>query len=485
MKSKGRIKGEFKKYYLESILFELWDLKDNISLIEKAYTVTIAIEYCDPGPYNDNIIRIEKNILFYLIGLATDFCLNKSEEGNDFSTESNDIFYYLFNLITNQSSVSYESTMDFVRSFLLYEVIPNEIEDKDRFYFPYLFKKDKGYSIKQYLQTCFVAFAAIRSRGCFSDDYFIKASKIEKLPNFETMNSVLFDISASAIHYRRERKKINSLGLFRYQPILRYPLIKPWSNIPKTDKRKRYLVPLPNLIPHKANLGIYHHFLSKYKSEFTTYFGKEIFERYVKKTIDNCCYDEVALSEDQIRENYKIPDNIKMPDFIIIDNNRGIIVECKAAVLPLPVYVRGDVDDFRTTVKKLYTAVYQIANFEEYALNNSLYGVSEWIRLVVTYEPLWGINTTILSEILISDFMDEEKSDLFKNYFNQTIILSSSQLDFLQPHFSKYNTIFSILKRLKKEPFNEIYKSLIDDTGRSFEDSYLYKYFDHLMCNIE
>ena len=76
-----------------------------------------------------------------------------------------------------------------------------------------------------------VAYAAIASNGKFSDDYFIAGSeKLTKMPDFEKINNILSDISASALHYRRERKIINSSGSFKYHPILMYPLIKPWSN---------------------------------------------------------------------------------------------------------------------------------------------------------------------------------------------------------------------------------------------------------------
>ena len=249
IKRKPNIKEVFKKYHLESILYELWDTKNDLTPAQKAFTATIAIEYSEPGPYQDKIIGLSKSVLLNLAGLATSFCLNNSEEGKRISNESHEIFYLIFNLIANQFSVSNESYGDYARSLLLYKVIPNEIGiDESKYYLPKLFEESKGYSVDEYLKVCFIASAAIKANGKFTDDYVITASEqLTKSPSFDKMNAILSDISASAIHYRRERKRINSSGSFRYHPILMYPLIKPWSNISKYSRRKRYLAPLPHL----------------------------------------------------------------------------------------------------------------------------------------------------------------------------------------------------------------------------------------------
>ncbi|MFA6072392.1 MAG: hypothetical protein WC810_27840 [Janthinobacterium sp.] len=478
---KADIKAVFKKYHLESILWELWQLKDVLNPIQKAYTTTVAIEFSEPGQYDSTIIRIEKNDLMNLVDLATSFCLKNGEAGRDFSNQTHDIFYYIFNLIANQFSVSYDSYGDFARAILLYKIIPCEVvTEKPEYFLPDLFEKEKGYSIDDYLKVCFIAFAAIEANGKFADDYFIEASTLPRTPDFKTMNSILSDISASAVHYRRERKNTNSLGSFRYQPLLMYPLIKPWSHISKDQRGKRYLSPLPHLIGHKAHIGIYHHFLSRYKTEFTSYFGKEIFERYVKKALISCCHGDELKDEETIKKEYKIPNGVSIPDFLLIKGDTGVIVECKAAVLPLGIYIRGLIDDFRTTVNKVYTGVCQAANFEEFALGSSLYNVSDWMRVVVTYEPLWGMNTTIFSDILITDFKKNEDAVKFKEYFDDTLILSVSQLDIIQPHITENDSIFSILKRIKRNSFNDEVKALANKTGRSFKDSHLAKYFDQM-----
>lgn len=482
---KSNIKKVFKQYQLESILWGLWQLEDILNPIQKAYTTTVAIEFSEPGKYDDIIKPLERSILLYLIELATSFCLKIGEEGENFSNGTHDIFYYVFNLMANQFSVSYNSFGDYARALILYKIIPNEIgHEKLEYFLAHEFENDKGYSIEEYLQVCFIAFAAIKANGRFADDYFIKASIVMKTPDFKVMNAILSDISASAFHYRRERKRINSLDSFKYHPLLMYPLIKPWSHIPKNEKRKRYLSPLPNLIAHKAHFGIYHHFLTKHKTKFTTFFGKEIFERYIKKTLINCCNEDDLKDEDKIKKDLKIPNRVSIPDFLVISDEKGIIVECKAAVLPLSVYTTGNLDDFRTTVNKIYTGVNQAADFEEYALSNEIYGVIEWIRLVITYEHLWGVNSTVFSEILISDFKKEREAINFRERFKKTVLLSASQLDTIQPHISKIEPLYSIIKRILNSSFNEVINDLVNKTGRSFGDSYLAKYSDKLINSL-
>ncbi len=482
---RSNVKTVFKQHPLESILLGLWQFKDEIGSIEKAYTTTIAIEFSEPGPYDNISKNIEKTTVLKLVNLATNYCLNYSESADKFSKETNDIFYTVFNLMANQLSVSYRSHGDYARALLMYEIIPNEIEkNKFEHCLAKEFLQDKGYSITEYIQVCFLAVSAITANGNFTDDYLEKTTTVTQSPCFKKMNTILSDISASAIHYRRERKRLNSLNSFKYQPLLIYPLIKPWSHIPKHSKRKRYLSPLPDLIAHKANIGIYHHFLSKYNTKFTRFFGKEVFEKYVSKALSNCCHGDIIIDESAIKAYNKIPQGVKIPDFLFIKDNKGIIIECKAAVLPLGVFTKGSMIDFKTTVNKIYKGVIQTANFEEHALNNSLYNVTEWIRLVITYEPLWGINSGILSEILITDFKDEDDALNFKAEFDKVLILSISQLDNIQTHTSDTDSLFSILKRLKGSDFNDVINNLITKTGRTFKDSYLAKYTEQLIDSL-
>jgi hypothetical protein len=238
------------------------------------------------------------------------------------------------------------------------------------------------------------------------------------------------------------------------------------------------------LIAHKANIGIYHYFLSKYGTKFTRFFGKEVFERYVSGVLHGCCHKDEIKDENAIKTDYKIPEGIKIPDFLFIKENKGIIVECKAAVLPLNVYTKGNMNDFKTTVDKIYKGVSQTSNFKKHAFNNSFYNVKEWISLVITYEPLWGINSKILSEILITDFKDEDEALKFKSGFDEVLILSVSQLDSIQPHTSVTDSLYTILKRIKNSDFNEVINNLVDKTGRTFKDSYLAKYFERIVDHL-
>ena len=49
IKRKQNIKEAFKKYHLESILYELWKIKGVLTPVQKAFTATIAIEYSEPS----------------------------------------------------------------------------------------------------------------------------------------------------------------------------------------------------------------------------------------------------------------------------------------------------------------------------------------------------------------------------------------------------------------------------------------------------
>ncbi len=368
---KSNVRAAFRKFRLESILWGLWQFRGKLDYIQKAYTTTIAIEFSEPGPYDDRIEHLPEPFIMELVHLATNFCLEHDKTDPETLRQNNKIFYSIFNLIANQFSFSSSYSSDFARSLLLFDIIPKEIQGNGVEYnLPEVFEKDNGYSIEEYLQVCFIAYAAIEANGKFTDDYFEKAATVMNSPKFETVNKILLKIAVSARHYRRERKKLNSSESFKLQPILMYPLIRPWSDIPIKAKGKRYLSPLPNLIAHKANIGIYHYFLTKLKTKFTTFFGKQIFERYVEKTLIHCCLNSQLKNENVIKSDYKIPNGVKMPDFLVIHGDKGIIVECKAAALPLKVYTTGNKEDYASTVKKIYTGISQVSSFKEYASQN-------------------------------------------------------------------------------------------------------------------
>ena len=478
------LKTIFKNYKLESILFGLWSLKEKLQPIQVACTTTIAIEFCSPGSYDDSISHIAEEKLLKLVRKATQFCLEDNTICKDSSV--NKIFYTLFSLMANQFNLISNYNYDFARALLLYKIIPEEIgTKKNKLDLPSLFEKDKGYSIEDYLRVCFIASAAINGSGRFNDNYFIGVESITDSIKFDTMNKILSELSVSAIHYRRERRRINLTNSFKYHPLFMYPIIRPWSKIPIHSKQKRYLSPLPNLIGHKAHFGLYHHFLTKYHTKFTSFFGKEIFECYVEKTLNSCRFDENLFDEDDIKEKYKIPEGVKIPDFLFINGNNGIIVECKAAVLPLGIYTSGNVKDFKSTVEKIYIGVNQTANFETYALEKSLFHVTKWMRLVITYEMLWGMSSDILSDILITDFKKENEAKKFKEEYKGVLILSISQLDDIQQFVTKNCSLLSILNEVSnKNNFLDVIRKLSAETGRTFADSHLFKYTEEITDNL-
>jgi len=108
----------------------LWQFKEDLGSIQIAYTTSVAIEFAEPGPYDNNIQHLEKSILINLVNLAMNFCLNNSESDKNFSNKKHDFFYKLFSLMANQFSMSYNSYEDYGRALLLYKIIPNEIEAK-------------------------------------------------------------------------------------------------------------------------------------------------------------------------------------------------------------------------------------------------------------------------------------------------------------------------------------------------------------------
>jgi len=415
-------------------------------------------------------------VLEFLVKEATSYCVHVGE--NNKKLGGDNIFFHVMNLIANQATLSKGGGIDFARSYLIFKEIPEILSKlKPKINILDEFNDDKGYSIDCYLQACFLLMAGMNVNRDLTDEYLSK--KVGNL-DFNTINKVLSDISATAVHFKREQRKFNSSRPFVYNLLLHYPIIKPWSHISSKSKGKRYVAPLPDLIGLKAHMGIYYHFLTKHGKNFSDFFGKNLFEKYIEIALKEFRECEIIKNDDDIKKECTIPKKggIKIPDYLIVDDNKGIIIECKAAVLPLSVLINGEKESFNSTFSKIQTALNQVDEFEKYAQKKQLYGVDEWLKVVITYQPLWGHE--ILSEFLINEYLTEDLAKDFKSLFRDTLILSAEDLDQLQIHKSGIVSFYELLKEVKKDGFENVLKKLELSTKNSFKDSYLYKYFEKI-----
>lgn len=472
------VKGEFSKYLLGNILYGLWKYKDEFLSFEIAATTTIAIQYSIPGSFQNLLPHVELHNLNKLVKMATSFVLEKESLQKKYSPIKHDIFYDIFKQMANQFTINRSSYGDFARALMLFKIIPCKLINSgiELLDLPELFQNSKGYSIDDFLSISFIAYAVTGKNGIFTDDYFEVADTKLNIPPKKIRNRILSEISSTPKQYYEEMKKMNqnALSCYNFFPLLMFPIIKPWQSQPKKGYNKRYIAPIPNLIPYKAHFGIYHTFLTRYSTKFTQQFGKYIFEYYVGEILNNMISNEILNNEDEIKELIHYKKGVKIPDWLIIDNTNWIIFECKAARLPLSALTVGGVNAFESTFKKIKNAVIKISEFIDYCNQASDINFTNFSAVIVSYEPLFGFNSTnILSDIISNDYLNKNELLLFKKYLNKIIFLSIQELEIIEPHIFENNRLWDVLIEIKKSSFNDVLKALVKKTNKSYGDSFL------------
>jgi hypothetical protein len=481
----NKVRTIFEAYSLEKVLYSLWLYRDSyLSMpVQIASTTTISIEFCDTGDHEPTLAPYQKEEIDYLVRVATSFCVNTSSGDRPIKGNSRELFCVLLQTMANQMSFSGDNSgAPFIRAHLLFVSDQEDHQLKGKT-LSNEFLQDHGYSISEYIQTGFLAFAATNSNGMFENTYLRKSEMLFCGPQYDVLLNVLRDISFSSRHYKKKRNELNSDGSFTYHPILMKALIRPWSDIPQKDIRTRYLAPIPRLIGEQIHSGIYHHFLTKYGTRFTTLFGT-IFQDYTETVLSHCIDEDHLITEEKLKAMVKIPFGVSIPDFLIVRDGIGLVIECKAARLPLHVYNRAELPDFESTLKKLRTATTQISTFSEYALKEKLFAVKAWTGVIITYGELWGMKGGLPIEVLSPAFMDSADKEAFVKQIKETAIISIGDLDDIQALMPNNADFIEIIQRCVIEPPSKIINGFPDDERRSFENSHLYPMFESLFSSM-
>lgn len=176
---------------------------------------------------------------------------------------------------------------------------------------------------------------------------------------------------------------------FEFNPLERRPVIL-------TQPPVRCVVPSLSSLLLRFTDGIYHDFFNYYKSlgdhgKFTIPFG-EVFQEYVGWQLRSHFDDGMIIPDREYRVGR---DMWKGPDWIAIEDDSALLIECKAARLMLPGKVTGEKEAIENDVKNKLVPV--VAKFAEKIAHirarpddyPKLHGVSNFYPVVVTLDPWW------------------------------------------------------------------------------------------------
>ena len=261
--------------------------------------------------------------------------------------------------------------------------------------------------------------------------------------------------------------------MYDLNPLFLFPVVRPWSHNNRVPYSKdRMIVPVPNLIAYRMSTGVYYQLFNEYKSNFSDSFGI-IFENYVGWILEEAVNGKKIVHESTIRKNYS-EELGPVPDFVILDDKKAILIECKATKFTRGALVTGKEDYVIDSLKQLIKGLKQLAKFRKACLDKHpslemFHNYKSFETVLLTIEPLYLINSELFREIVNDELLKEgiPKFDWR--------ILSVNELEAFQAHIKAGQSTSAILKKLKTENFNTVLEGLNKISGRTYQDCCLYK----------
>lgn len=130
------------------------------------------------------------------------------------------------------------------------------------------------------------------------------------------------------------------------------------------------------------------------------------------------------------------------------------------------------------SVERLIKGLIQLHEFKDACQKRAVglerfHAVSDFEMLVATYEPFYIINSAPFKEKINQRL--EAKLKPKKINLSDWEILSTGQLEKLQPHFAAGVSMIEQLLNLKTQTFNDVLQNCYDRTGKTYRDCFLHQ----------
>jgi hypothetical protein len=372
------------------------------------------------------------------------------------------------------------------RSIYLFKEIPKALKLKgNKFDLNAAFSKHYGVSLDDFISVSYVAFSAAnanRNKGQvgFSGGYFQKAREQGMtLPDDVTVDAIMDKIAADQWQMRETYEEFTQedrhYAAYDYNPLFVYPIIRPWRKSSFTSANEdRFVAPLPEMILTRLSSGVYEDLAYNFKSGFLRYFG-HVFEKYVGEVLRNCVGQSSIISEEEIRRTYSGKRG-KAPDWVVIEGDTAILVECKAVGYQRKALAMGDATTIDQTIDKLVEGLVQMHEFKASCLRNEpglerFHACTNYKLLLITYEPVYLSNSRVLRGVLEDKVSGELRPKGLSTC--SWVVWSIDELEKLQPHLNAGISMQSVIDLYTASIFNECLNQLHEQTGCTFKDSFL------------
>ena len=478
------IKRTIEPYRLEQVLFGLKKAPEDFEPFVIGGAALFAVRSCTAGRRRpiagalggEGLARWLHLVKTYLLADPIGYDKDVQQEYKN----SNMVFTVL-RIVSSQMPYHVSIFGQHAQPLLLYHEIPRQLAGRQglpRFNFEESFQSLYGSSTLQYINVGFTAFTAATCTDGFTRGYFTKAREQGiKIPSDRNLLPVLDKLAADPTQlgniYRKSMTNDPRFAIYDFNPLFVRPLVRPWRQKKHVAMdHDRMVAPLPNLVALKNSVGIFYEMFNQYGVDFSTYFGF-MFEAYIGRILQHTTTSTKLLSEEDIRRSYATEKG-KAPDWIIVEGDTAILIECKATRFSRAALATGRADAVNDSLKQVLKGLRQLDHFRQACLAKKpglemLHGCKVFKPVLVSLEPLYLINSQ-----LFRGYLDSELAAIgVKNL--PWYIMSVDELERLQPFMAAGGSFGQILDDLKLKTLAALLDEIHKQTGLTFKDSFLYE----------
>lgn len=304
-----------------------------------------------------------------------------------------------------------------------------------------------GMTVKEILIVGFSIFAK-SDEGYFNPEH-LTGTDSEDLKKWLTTERVDKLVSIATIDYYALRelfKKYDTekgLEQFSFNPLRTYPLVK--------TQIAGIVIPIPRFVMERFTSGIYFTLMDAFKASgkenmFLEFFGKELFEKYVGILLKQK-YGPNQLLEEWVYGKTKS----KTPDWIIIEGDSAILIECKTSGISLEAKSWADLETVQASLRlRAAHGVKQSEKFIEQVRSKQkglerLFHIKKFYKVIVTYDRIFMSGTPSIRSLIDKELEKEGVKD--KDYQ----VISIDELEKLIPVLEKFSFTDLIDKKMSHD----------------------------------
>jgi hypothetical protein len=469
-------------FYLDDLLLGIRLAEDKIPSFISAGLALFAVRFSSPRRLGKTQ-PVQWNQLKPSVELITSYLVADPIAYDDSILDefyaSNPVFVML-RLVASQFPFQVDIFARHAQPYVLYGELPEVIRARPAtpdFDLHACFERLNGVTLREFIDVGFVTWIAARAHAGFTLGYYDKArAQGMRLPADLRLQAVLNNISAEpeklCLLYERRKETDRRYGLYDFNPLFEYPLIRPWPAGTPMGADLRMSAPVPDLVAHRISTGIFYQMYNEYGLRFADYFGF-LLQEYVGEILRNSVPSSALTSEEAIRSTYT-DDRGPVPDWIILEGNTAVFIECKATRFSRAALATGNEAAIDSSLKQILKGLRQGIRFKKACQQRkpgleNLSGVGAFCIVFVSLEPLHLVNSHFfrqyIDELLAADALHDDS----------WVALSIQDLEMLQPHLAAGISISEIIRRLRTENASSVLNDVSSRTGLSYKNSFLYE----------